>query len=57
MGNAEELDIAMSLYNLLEYNESLPMTHEDCGIIKEMKFMILMIMLHSVNHLSIRQKW
>ena len=35
--NAEGLDIFMSMYDLLEYNDNFSMTSETCGIIIKMK--------------------
>ena len=35
--NAEDLDIFMSMYDLLEYSDNFSMTPETCGIIIEMK--------------------
>ena len=34
---AEGLDIFMSMYDLLEYNDNFSMTSETCGIIIKMK--------------------
>ena len=55
IGNAEDLEIFMPMYNLLEYSDNYSMT-SGSGIIIEKKFKMLMIMLLSVNHLNIRQK-
>ena len=35
--NAEDLDIFMSMYDLIECSDNLSMTSETCGIIIEMK--------------------
>ena len=40
--NAEDLDIAMSNYNLLEYSDNL-WHQEVCGIIIEMKLMMMLV--------------
>ena len=52
--NAEDLDIVMPMYNLLEYSQNYSIT-SNYGIIIEMKLMMLMIMLQIVNHLFIKQ--
>ena len=52
---AENLDIVMLMYNLLEYSQNYSMTSEVYGIIIETKMMMLMIMYQMVNHLNIRQ--
>ena len=57
--NAEDFDVVITMYNLLEYSENYSMTSKICDIIIEMKcviLVILIIMLQRVNHFSIRQK-
>ena len=68
IGNAEDLDIVMPMYNLLEYSAIILRNQEDYGIFIEMKSMMMLmkIMLiiirktttrqEQVNLLSIRQK-
>ena len=51
--NAEDFDLVMSMYNL---SKIIPQHEKVCGIIIEMKLMMLMIMLQMVNHLNIKQK-
>ena len=52
--NAEDLNIVMSMYNLLESSENS--TLKVCGIIIAMKWLMLMTMFNMVNYLNIRQK-
>ena len=54
--NAEDLDIVMPMYNLLEYIQITLCHQEVYGIIAELKLMTLMLMLQMVNHLNIKQK-
>ena len=54
--NAEDLDIVMWIYNLLEYSQNYSMTSGIYGIFIETKLIVLMIMLQIVNHLNIKQK-
>ena len=54
--NAEDLDIVLPMYNLLEYSQNYSMTSEIYGIIIQTKLMILMIMFQMVNHLNINEK-
>ena len=56
MDNAEDLQIVMSMYNLLEYSQNCSMSQEVYAIIIETKSMVLMIMLQTVNNLCIKQK-
>ena len=56
--DAANLDIVMhrhNLYNLLEYSDDSFM-RSHCGIIIEMKLIMLLMMLQKVKHLSTRQK-
>ena len=48
--NAEDLDLVMPLYNLPEYKESIKKQQAACGIIIEMKQVILFLLI--VNLLS-----
>lgn len=52
--NAEDLNIVMSMYNLLESSENS--TLQVCGIIIAIKWLMLMTMFKMVNYLNIRQK-
>ena len=54
--NAEDLDIFMSMYNLLEYSDNYSMTSGSLWNDIEMKSMVSIIILHRVNQLHIRQK-
>ena len=54
--NAEDLDIVMPMYNLLEYSQIILSHQEVYGIVIETKLMMLMIMLLMVNYLIIKQK-
>ena len=61
--NAEDLDIVMPVYNLLEYTDNYSWHQEVCGIIAEMKWMILLMKIimqiiakqQQVNLMSVRQ--
>ena len=55
--NAEDLDIVMPMYNLLEYSQNYSMTGSLWNYYRETKLMMLMILLQMVNHLNIKQKW
>ena len=50
--NAENLDVIIPMYNLLEHSRSHSMNQEVYGIIVETKSMMLIIMLQIVNHLQ-----
>ena len=54
--NAEDLDILMSMYNLLEYSDNYSMPSGSLWNDIEMKSMVSIIILHRVNQLHIRQK-
>ena len=47
IGNAEDLDIFIPMYNLLEYSDNYSMTSGSLWNDIEMKLMVLMIMLHN----------
>ena len=47
--NAEDLDVVMPMYNLIEYSKTcLKTTQKVCGIITEMKQVILFLLLLSL---------
>ena len=56
IGNPEDFDIFMSVYNLLEYSDNYSMTSGSLWNDIEMKLMVSMIMLHRVNQPNIKQK-
>ena len=41
--NADDLDVVMSMYNLLEYSKIIKTTQGACGIIIEMKQIVVQI--------------
>ena len=54
---AENLDIVLSMYNLLEYRDNYSMISGSLwNYYTEMILMVSMIILQRVNHLSIKQK-
>ena len=58
INNAEDVDIVMTMYNLLVYSYNFLQYQEVCWIIVEMKWLMLIIILQMVDNLmlSIRQK-
>ena len=54
--NAEDLDIVMPVYNLLEYGRNYSMTSESLWNYYKNEIDDVNIMLQMVNHLNIRQK-
>ena len=46
--NAEDLDLVMPMYNLLEYSKNYKKQQEDCGIIIEMNQVILFLLILSL---------
>ena len=56
IGNVEDLDIVMPMYNLLEYSQIILWHQKVYGIIIETKLMMLMITLQMGNYLNIKQK-
>ena len=54
--NTEDLDIVMSITICQNVVTFIKWHLEGCGIIIETKLVMLMIVLHSVNRLNIRQK-
>ena len=57
--NAEDRDNVMLMYNLLESSDNYSMASGNLWMMKliEMKLMVLVIMLHRINHVSIKQKF
>ena len=53
INNAEDLDVVMAMYNLLEYSKNYRKEQEVCGIIIEMNQAILFLLI--LNLLNIRQ--
>ena len=53
--NAEDLDIVMSMYSLLEYSKKTEKQQEVCGIITEMNLIILLLMIVTLLLLIIMQ--
>ena len=51
--NAEDLDVVMPMYNLLEYSKNYRKQQVVCGIITEMNQVILFLLI--LNLLNIRQ--
>ena len=51
--NAEDLDVVMPMYNLLEYSKNYKKQQEVCGIIIEMNHVILFLLI--LNLLNTRQ--
>ena len=51
--NAEDLDVVMPIYNLLEYSKNTEKQQEVCGIIIEMNQVILFLLI--LNLLNIKQ--
>ena len=51
--NAEDLDVVMPMYNLLEYSKDDKKQQEACGIIIEINQVILFLLI--LNLLNIRQ--
>ena len=51
--NAEDLDVVMPMYNLIEYNKNYRKQQAVCGIIIEMKQVILFLLIR--NLLNTRQ--
>ena len=47
--NAEDLDLVMSLYNLLEYKKTIKKQQAACGIIIEMKQVIPFLLIVNVS--------
>ena len=48
--NAEDLDVAMPMYNLLEYNKNYKKQQAVCKIITEMKQVILFHIITNILH-------
>ena len=53
--NAEDLDVVMPIYNLLEYNKKYKKQREVCGIITGMSLIILLLMMKTLLLLIIIQ--
>ena len=51
--NAEDLDVVMAMYNILEYSKNYRKKKKVCGIIIEMNPVILFLLI--LNCLNIRQ--
>ena len=56
MDNGEDLDIAMSTYNLFEYSSNWPMLTVNLWNYYRDEIDGVVTMFHSVNHLTIKQK-
>ena len=56
MDNGEDLDIAMSTYNLFEYSSNWPMLTVNLWNYYRDEIDGVVTMFHSVNNLTIKQK-
>ena len=56
MDNGEDLDIAMSTYNLFEYSSNWPMLTVNLWNYYRDETDGVVTMFHSVNHLTIKQR-
>ena len=45
LDNAEDLDVVMSMHNLLEYNKNYKKQQEVCGIVIEMSQVVIQIII------------
>ena len=50
--NAEDLDVVMPMYNLLEYSKNYKKRQEVCGIIIEMKLLILFLLFWNLLNIK-----